>query len=96
MADKERASLIALKLFMWVSLAFNIVLCYNLVNLESKVKSDNKYMIEQVKKLDENVLVIEGVLEDQHKINEELGNRLGHYSNNVQAVNELLAKLKGE
>lgn len=61
-----------------------------------KLEKDNAYMVEQVKKLDENVLVIEGVLEDQHKINEELGNRLGNYADNVKAVNELLAKLKGE
>ena len=96
MTDKERASLTALKLFMWVSLAFNIVLCYNLVNLESKVKSDNKYMIEQVKKLDENIITIEGILEDQHTINDELANRLGNYADNVKAVNELLSKLKGQ
>lgn len=61
-----------------------------------KLEKDNAYMVEQVKKLDENVLVIEGVLEDQHKINEELGNRLGNYADNIKAVNELLAKLKGE
>lgn len=94
MTDKERASLTVLKLFMWVSLAFNIVLSYNLVNLEGKVKSDNKYMIEQVKKLDENIITIEGILKDQHTINDELGNRLGNYADNVKAVNELLAKLK--
>ena len=94
MTDKERASLTVLKLFMWVSLAFNIVLSYNLVNLEGKVKSDNKYMIEQVKKLDENIITIEGILKDQHTINDELANRLGHYADNVKAVNELLAKLK--
>ena len=94
MTDKERASLTVLKLFMWVSLAFNIVLSYNLVNLEGKVKSDNKYMIEQVKKLDENIITIEGILEDQHTINDELANRLGNYADNVKAVNELLAKLK--
>lgn len=96
MTDKERASLTVLKLFMWVSLAFNIVLSYNLVNLEGKVKSDNKYMIEQVKKLDENIITIEGILEDQHTINDELANRLGNYADNIKAVNELLAKLKGE
>lgn len=65
-----------------------------LKNRVEKLEKDNAYMVEQVKKLDENVLVIEGVLEDQYKINEELGNRLGNYADNVKAVNELLAKLK--
>lgn len=60
------------------------------------LENDNAYMVEQVKKLDENVLVIEDVLEDQHKINDELSNRLGNYADNIKAVNELLAKLKGE
>lgn len=75
------------------------ILAFSVTYLESKIKQledDNAYMVEQVKKLDENVLVIEDVLEDQHKINEELGNRLGNYADNIKAVNELLAKLKGE
>lgn len=75
------------------------VLAFSMTYFESKVKqleNDNAYMVEQVKKLDENILVIEGVLEDQHKINDELGNRLGNYADNIKAVNELLAKLKGE
>lgn len=61
-----------------------------------KLEKDNAYMVQQVKKLDENVLVIEDVLEDQYKINDELSNRLGNYADNIKAVNELLAKLKGE
>lgn len=75
------------------------VLSFSVAYLGNKIKqleNDNAYMVEQVKKLDENVLVIEDVLEDQHKINDELGNRLGNYADNVKAVNELLIKLKGE
>lgn len=67
-----------------------------LKNRVEKLEKDNAYMVEQVKKLDENVSVIEDVLEDQYKINDELGNRLGNYADNIKAVNELLAKLKGE
>lgn len=75
------------------------ILLLSVAYLGNKIKqleNDNAYMVEQVKKLDENVLVIEGVLEDQHTINEELGNRLGNYADNIKAVNDLLAKLKGE
>lgn len=75
------------------------VLLLSVAYLGNKIKqleNDNTYMVEQVKKLDENVLIIEGVLEDQYKINDELGNRLGNYADNIKAVNELLTKLKGE
>lgn len=75
------------------------ILLLSVAYLGNKIKqleNDNAYMVEQVKKLDENVLVIEDVLEDQHKINDELGNRLGNYADNIKAVNELLTRLKGE
>ena len=67
-----------------------------LKNRVEKLEKDNAYMVEQVKKLDENVLVIEGVLEDQHTINDELVNRLGNYAENVRSISELLSRVKGE
>ena len=73
------------------------ILLLSVAYLGNKIKqleNDNAYRVEQVKKLDENVLVIEDVLEDQYKINDELANRLGNYADNVRAVNELLAKFK--
>lgn len=84
------------KILIYINL---FILLSSMAYFESKVKQlekDNVYMVEQVKKLDENVLVIEGVLKDQHTINDELVNRLGNYAENVRSVNELLAKLKGE